>query len=70
MKFVKVDEDKYEVTMNLDTIARIAGAFGDQENEGMGDKRDNVLGTCFSNAHERLSRPETSEEPVEATETE
>jgi hypothetical protein len=70
MQFTKVDEDKYEVTMNLDTISRIAGAFADQQNEGQGDKRDAVLGASFSNAHERLSQPETSDEPVEAPESE
>ncbi|AXG66239.1 hypothetical protein SEA_ANNADREAMY_147 [Streptomyces phage Annadreamy] len=61
MQFTKVDEDAYTVLMNLDTIQRIAKAFGDQENEGMGDERDAVLGTSFENAHERLSKPETSE---------
>lgn len=67
MKFVKVDEDAYEVTVNLDTIRRIAGAFGDQENEGMDDERDVVLAASFSNAYERLSQPETSEEVVETS---
>lgn len=61
MQFVKVDEDAYDVRMNLDTIRRIGGAFLDQENEGMGDERDAVLGTSFQNAHERLSQPEVSE---------
>lgn len=67
MKFVKVGEDAYEVTMNLDTISRIAGAFLTQENEGQGDSRDGVLGAGFSNAHARLSQPEASEEDVVET---
>jgi hypothetical protein len=67
MQFTKVDDDAYTVLVNLDTIRRIGGAFLDQENEGMGDERDAVLGASFSNAHERLSKPETSEEVVETS---
>jgi hypothetical protein len=62
MKFVRVDEDAYEVTMNLDTIRRIGALEGDE--------RDAVIANGFRNAHERLSEPETSEEPVEAEESE
>lgn len=65
MKFTRIDEDSYAVTMNLDTISRIGNAFGDQRNEGLGDARDEVLGASFNNAHERLSQPETADESVE-----
>jgi hypothetical protein len=53
MQIVKVDEDAYDVRMNLDTIRRL-GALA-------GDERDNVIATGFRSAHERLTQPETSE---------
>ncbi|AXQ63400.1 hypothetical protein SEA_COMRADE_156 [Streptomyces phage Comrade] len=59
MKFVKVDEDAYEVTVNLDTIRRIGELQGDERNE--------VIGTSFQNAHERLSQPEATEVAEEVT---
>lgn len=67
MQFTQVDEDAYTVLVNLDTIARIGNAFRTQENEGMGDERDIVLGASFENAHERLSQPATNE--VEETDS-
>ncbi|QOI67528.1 hypothetical protein SEA_BEUFFERT_153 [Streptomyces phage Beuffert] len=62
MQFTRVDEDAYSVLMNLDTIRRIGSLEGDERNA--------VIATGFRNAHERLSQPETSDEPVEAPESE
>ncbi|UUG69462.1 hypothetical protein SEA_SHAM_155 [Streptomyces phage Sham] len=70
MKFVKVDEDAYEVTMNLDTILEIGAglsALADNGDGASASDRTEVLGRSFSNAYQKFSQPETSEEVVETS---
>lgn len=61
MKFAKVDEDAYEITMNLDTLRRISDAFATHFHEGDADDRDKVLLTSFENAYERFTHTDETE---------
>lgn len=70
MKFVKVDEDKYEVTMNLDTIRRIGSELSYLDEDSRFDDVDTrreAIGKGFSNAYDKFSQPETSEEVAETS---
>lgn len=67
MRFVKVDEDVVSVEMSVDTIERIAAAFGAHTAENLtgseSDERDEVLFKTFSTAAERFGNL-VDEEPV------
>ena len=69
MQFTKVDEDAYDVRMNLDTLRRISNAFALQvahESQTPDpDERNVVLRNSFNNGYESLKPVEVDSESTE-----
>ncbi len=67
MRFVKVDEDVVAVEMSVDTVERIAAAFGAHTAVNLtgseSDERDEALFKTFSTAAERFGSL-AEDEPV------
>jgi hypothetical protein len=59
MQFTQVDEDAYNVLVNLNTISRIGEAFDALVASGNADERDEALRNSFNGAYAKLSEPET-----------
>lgn len=68
MQFTKVDEDSYQVLMNLDAIRRIAVEMSYVDEDSRFDdvdERKQAIGNGFKNAFVKFSQPETDEEVVD-----
>lgn len=63
MQFVKVDEDSYDVRMNLDTIRRIGltMSYVDESSRFDEESRDEVIGKSFKTAYANLFEVEVNE---------
>ncbi|WMI33535.1 hypothetical protein SEA_KENREY_166 [Streptomyces phage Kenrey] len=59
MQFTQVDEDAYDVRVNLNTISRIGEAFDALVASGSADERDETLRNSFNGAYAKLTQPET-----------
>jgi hypothetical protein len=58
MQFTRVDDDAYDVRMNLDAIKRIGAFFRPGEVVEM-DERDNAIANGFDTAYKSLSASES-----------
>lgn len=67
MQFTRVDEDAYDVRMNLDTIKRISESMTYIGSDNpVDDNRNQAIAAGFGNAHKRFSEPDP--EIVESSE--
>lgn len=61
MQFTQVDEDAFDVRVNLNTISRIGEAFDALVGSGNSDERDEVLRRSFNGAYAKLTQSDTEE---------
>ena len=59
MQFTQVDEDAFDVRVNLNTISRIGEAFDALVGSGSADERDEVLRRSFNGAYAKLTQSDT-----------
>lgn len=61
MQFTQVDEDAFDVRVNLNTISRIGEAFDALVGSGNADERDEVLRRSFNGAYAKLTQSDAEE---------
>lgn len=68
MQFVKVDQDAYDVRMNLDTILEIGSGLAaliDNGDGGSSNNRTEVVSKSFMTAYDKFNEPKASADSEE-----